>query len=178
MNLLNTNQKKIIALTGLMGSGKTTIGAKLAKKKSYYFIDSDQEIEDQEMCSIKDIFDKKGEKYFRTIEKKVIKEIINRDEEIVLSLGGGSYMDEEIRNILAKKATTIWLYAPIDTILLRIGNKRTRPLLNSKNKFSNKRQLLEDLEIKRNPIYEKADYKFDTSNESHEDIVDKIIKVI
>jgi len=178
MNLEEKNSKKIIALTGLMGSGKTTIGSKIAQKLSYYFIDSDQEIEDQEGCSISDIFFSKGEKYFRQLEKTVIKEIISRDEEVVLSLGGGSYMDDEIRELLSQKATTIWLHASIDTILFRVGNKTSRPLLNSDGKTNNKRNILEELSIKRNPIYAKAQYKFDTTNDNHENLVDNIINAI
>lgn len=174
MNSKLATSKKIIALTGLMGSGKTTIGSKLAQKLSYYFIDSDQEIEDQEGCSITDIFSKKGEKYFRQVEQKVIREIIDRDEEIILSLGGGSYINDEIRELLSQKAITIWLSASIDTILHRIGNKKNRPLLGS----NNKRRVLEELSAKRNPIYKKADYKFDTTNENHEELVDNIIKTL
>lgn len=178
MNSQKNNSKKIIALTGLMGSGKTTIGSKLAQKLSYYFTDSDQEIEDQESSSISDIFLTKGEKYFREIEKKTIKEIIERDEEVVLSLGGGSFMDPQTRELLLEKATTIWLYAPVDTILLRIGNKQSRPLLNSTNKINDKRHILEDLALKRHPIYEKADYKFDTTNENHEVLIKNIMKTL
>lgn len=174
------SKKNIIALTGLMGSGKTTIGSKLAEMIGYYFIDSDQEIEDREKCSINEIFSLKGEKYFRQIEKEIIIDIIKRDEKIVLSLGGGSFIDDEIRNELQKKATTIWLDASIDTILMRVSNKQNRPLLNSKNNnqnyIINKRKILEELSIKRNPIYSKADYKIDTTNENHENLINNLIK--
>lgn len=174
--------KKIIAIIGLMGVGKSTIGAKLAEKLSYYFIDSDQEIEDFTKKTINEIFAENGEKYFREIEVKIIKEIIERDENMVLSLGGGSFMNDEIREILKEKAIVIWLYAPIDTILFRIGNKANRPLLNNSKKTRNvmkdKRRVLEQLALKRYPIYGEADYKFNTKEESHENISNQIIKKI
>lgn len=166
--------KKIISLIGLMGVGKTTLGAKLSDALGYYFIDSDQEIEDREKKTINEIFAQNGEKYFREIEKKLIEEIISRDETIVLSLGGGAFMNEDVRKILKEKTTVIWISATINTILHRIGNKNNRPLLNNKNR----REVLEDLTQKRYPIYAEAHLKFNTTTESHENIIDKIKKYL
>lgn len=168
------NNKKIVAIIGLMGVGKSTIGAKLAEKTKSYFLDCDAEIEDCEKSSIKDIFATKGEKYFREIEKKIIRNIVLREEPMVLSLGGGAFIDEDTRNLLKEKAITIWLQASVDTILQRVGNKDTRPLLNQKNK----RQILEELIAKRYPIYSEADIKFDTNNVNHDTLVNKIIRKI
>jgi shikimate kinase len=164
----------IIAIIGLMGVGKTTLGLKLADKLGYYFIDSDQEIEDREKRSINDIFDKNGEKYFREIEKKVIQEVILRDEKIVLSLGGGAFINEEVRKILKEKAIVIWLHASIDNILHRIGYKNNRPLLNKVNK----RKTLEDLVKKRYSIYAESDFNFDTGEENQESVINKIVKQV
>ena len=128
-------KKKIITIVGLMGAGKTTIGFRLAQILKYYFIDSDQEIEDSEHRSIADIFAQNGEKYFREIEAKTIQEIVNRDEEIVLSLGGGAFINPETRKILKQKTSIIWLHASIEETLKRVGSKANRPLLNQKNKL-------------------------------------------
>lgn len=166
--------KKIIAIIGLMGVGKSTIGVKLAEKLGYYFVDSDSEIEDREKRAINEIFAKDGERYFREVEKKIIKDIVSRDEEMVFSLGGGAFIDEEIRKILKEKALTIWLFADIDEILHRIGNKSNRPLLN----HGDKRRVLEELAQKRYAIYGEANLKFDTSNENHDSLINKIIKKI
>lgn len=166
--------KKTIALIGLMGVGKSTLGAKIAEAFGYYFIDSDQEIEDREKKTISEIFTENGEEYFREIEKKLIAEITARDENIVLSLGGGAYMNENTRKVLRQKATVIWIDAPISTILHRISHKNNRPLLNNQNK----RQILEDLVAKRYPIYADCDLKFDTSAENHESIIGKIRKYL
>lgn len=164
----------IIAIVGLMGVGKTTLGFKLSEKLGFYFIDSDQEIEDREKKTIPQIFEKKGEKYFREVEKNVIKEIISRDEKIVLSLGGGAFIDEEVRNLLKEKALIIWLHASVDNILHRIHYKNNRPLLNNVNK----RKILEDLLRKRKDIYAEADLKFDTGEENQDLIIHNIIQQI
>ncbi len=162
--------KKIIALIGLMGVGKSTLGAKLADNLGYYFIDTDQEIEDREKKLISEIFSEKGEPYFRQIEKNLIKEIVSRDENIVLSLGGGSYINDESRKIIRENCHVFWIYAPIDVIMHRVGNKNNRPLLNN----SDKRKVLDNLALKRYPIYKECDLKFDTNAESHETIINKI----
>ena len=168
---MKRGKSKIIAIVGLMGVGKTTVGAKLAEKLQYYFIDCDQEIEDREHKTIAEIFAQNGEKYFRQVEEKTIEEIVMREEEIVLSLGGGAFMSEKTQEILKEKAVTIWLEASIDEILHRIGKKNNRPLLNHKNK----REVLDDLAQKRYPTYAKADLKFSTNNINSESLVKKII---
>jgi shikimate kinase len=166
----NINDKKIIAITGLMGAGKTTLGSRLANKIGIYFVDTDQEIEDLEKKSTGEIFLTSGEKYFRDLEKKIIKEIVNRDEELVLSLGGGAFIDEETRQILKQKAITIWLNTDIEIILKRIGAKKTRPILNN----GNKRVILGDLAKNRNPLYSQSDIHI-SSNQNNRDAILEII---
>ena len=167
-----TKNSEIIAIIGLMGVGKSTIGSKLAEQMGYYFVDSDQEIEDFAKSSISQIFTQKGEKYFRDIEKDIIRQIVDRDERIVLSLGGGAFDDEQTREMLLKKAFVIYFKAPVDVILHRIGGKTNRPLLNN----GNKRQILEDLIEKRSPNYVQADLAIDTSQKTHEEIISQILE--
>lgn len=164
--------KKIVALVGLMGVGKTTLANKLANKLGYYFIDCDQEIEDREGKTVNEIFVQNGEKYFRQIEKKVIQEIVAREEEIVIALGGGAFIDDENRKILKERTITVWIYASIEAILHRIGNKNNRPLLNRKDK----RKTLEGLALTRYPKYAEADLKVDSTQENHDILIKKIIK--
>ena len=160
---LDFKDKKIIVLTGLMGVGKTTVGKNLAEELGFYFIDSDQEIEDQQQQSVVDIFKNKGEKYFRSIEKQIIKEIIDRDEYIVLSLGGGAFLDEEIRSLLKERAVSVWLYADIDILLRRTANKFQRPLLNNVDR----RLALAELILDRYPIYKQANVHINTNLENN-----------
>jgi shikimate kinase len=173
-NSLKPADKKIIALVGMMGVGKTTIGLKLSEKLGIYFIDSDQEIEDNQQKTIAAIFDDEGEEYFRKIETKIIAEIIKRDEPMVLSLGGGSLNDPKTMELIKQKAITVWLYAEMEVILHRASNKNTRPLLNT----GDKRTILANLIKQRYPIYEQSDIKVDTSKENHDIIVSDIIKHI
>ncbi len=172
------SKKRIIAIIGLMGVGKTTLGIKIAKKLQYYFIDLDQEIEDRLHCSISEIFAKKGEKFFRQTESKIIKEIIDRDEDIVLSLGGGAYVDQENREILKQKSIVIWFHADLDEIVFRTAKKNNRPLLNFNNANKNKRQILQDLLISRKPFYRQCDLDFDTTNNNQDSLINKIVQQI
>lgn len=172
--LKSLRSQKIIAIIGLMGVGKTTLGNKLAERLGYYFVDSDLEIEDREGRSITQIFAIEGEKYFREVEKKVIQEIVAREEQVVLSLGGGAFINDEIREVLQKKAIVIWLEAPLEVILHRLSGKTNRPLLNNKNK----REVLEELAQKRYPIYAEADLKVETNNGGHEGSISKIVNFI
>jgi len=158
----------------LMGAGKSSVGTRLANNLKYYFIDSDQEIEDREHRSIADIFSQNGEKYFREIEATIIQEIVERDEETVLSIGGGAFMNDDTRNLLKKNSIVIWLYASIEETLKRIGSKNNRPLLN----YKNKRKILEDLSCVRYPIYSEAHHKFDTTDLTFDQLVDQIINKI
>ncbi|MFT5703445.1 MAG: 3-dehydroquinate synthase [Rickettsiales bacterium] len=164
--------KKIIVLTGIMGVGKTTIGIKLAERLGFYFIDSDQEIEDSTGQSIDKIFQGKGEKYFRNLERETVKEILNRDEYIILSLGGGAFMNDEIRSSIEEKAISVWLYADLETLLHRVSHKNNRPLLQNVDK----RATLSDLIIKRYPTYKLANVHTDTGRENYEGVVKNIIK--
>lgn len=173
-NSLKPADKKIIALIGMMGVGKTTIGFKLSEKLGIYFIDSDQEIEDDQQKTIADIFDSHGEEYFRKQESRIIEGIVARDEPMVLSLGGGSLGDPKTRKLIKDKSITVWLNADLEIILHRAANKNTRPLLNT----GDKRQVLANLIKERYPIYEKSDIKVDTSKENHDIIVNDIIKQI
>lgn len=164
---------KIISIIGLMGVGKSTLGAKLAERLGFYFVDSDEEIEDNQRKTIPEIFASNGEKYFREVERNIIAEIIKRDEPMVISLGGGAFVDEKTRKALLEKTFVIWLKAPIDVIMHRIGNKQNRPLLNN----SDKRKTLQDLLDSREEIYATADLEIDACEGNHDFLIEKIIRV-
>ena len=101
--------RRTIVLIGMMGAGKTTTGFGLAQRLGIQFIDSDREIEKMEGLSTVEIFEQKGEEYFKEIEKKVIKKILNTTKPQVLSIGGNAYDNEDVRRIIKEKAISIFL---------------------------------------------------------------------
>ena len=162
----------MLVLVGLMGAGKSSVGKRLSEYLNVGFIDADREIEKAAGMSIVEIFEKFGEKYFRAGEKKVINRLI-LDEPQVLSTGGGAFISKEIRKVIEIHGFSIWLKADLDTLWPRVSGKVNRPLLN--NKYP--KQELENLIIKRNPVYKKADITIESkANISHLEIVDKIIE--
>ena len=108
--MINFHSNKIIVLTGMMGSGKSTIGKNLALKLKRDFIDSDLEVAKASALSINEIFDQFGEEYFRSGEKKIIEKYLSeKNKNLVLSIGGGAYMNKELRNLINNKSISIWL---------------------------------------------------------------------
>jgi len=150
---------RTVALVGLMGVGKSTVGRKLAESVSAQFIDSDEEIEKAAGLSVQEIFDRLGEPEFRRGERRVIERLLNGPP-IVLATGGGAYMDAETRALMKEKATTVWLRADIETIWKRVSRRDTRPLL----KRDNPKQVLADLNAARAPVYAEADIVVDSGD--------------
>ncbi len=152
---------KPIVLVGLMGAGKTSTGKRLSKFLDLPFIDSDTQIEKSAGCSVVDIFAIYGEKEFRRVEEKIIKNIINENTIKVLSTGEGAFIIDEVRKVLKQKAITIWIKADLDLLVKRTSFKDTRPLLLKHNP----KEILDKLIKERYPIYEQADIVITTKNE-------------
>ncbi|MDP3740070.1 MAG: shikimate kinase [Hyphomonadaceae bacterium] len=150
---------KTVALVGLMGVGKSTVGRKLADSLGAAFIDSDDEIEKAAGLSVQEIFDRLGEPEFRRGERRVIERLLNGPP-IVLATGGGAFMDEGTRALMKEKATTVWLRADLDVIWKRVNRRDTRPLL----KRANPKQALADLNTARAPVYAEADIVVDSGD--------------
>lgn len=158
-----------IVLIGIVGSGKSTIGKKLARKLNLQFYDSDKVIEEREGLSIVDIYDYKGEQYFRYLEESVIKEILNYGT-LLLSTGGSTFMNEELRSLIKQKAISIWLSTDIETLYSRVTRRNTRPELNHGNKKAILQQMLDE----RSEIYNKADIIVESKDYDVHYIVDVI----
>ena len=155
-----------------MGAGKSSVGKKLSDFLKVGLIDADLEIEKAAGMSIVEIFDKFGEKYFRDGERKVISRLMLKNPQ-VLSTGGGAFISKSLREIIKLHGYSIWLKADLETLWPRVSGKENRPLLN--NKYP--KQELENLIIKRDPIYKKANITVESkANISHLAMVDKIIK--
>jgi len=158
-----------LVFVGAPGSGKTTIGKQLAEKLSVEFIDVDNEIEMDEKTTISEIFVKKGEAYFRQLERAKISELLNSFDG-VLSLGGGSVLDELTRQALAI-APVVWLKVSSGDASSRVGLGLSRPVL-----MGNVRSTLVKLLEERTPLYEEvADWEIDTSGKSIEQVVQEVL---
>ncbi len=163
-----------IVLTGMMGAGKSTIGKALSKiLKDYTFIDVDNVIVDIEGMTISEIFEKKSEEYFRTIEKEIIQEL-SQEEDLIIALGGGAYENKETREILEENCKVIYLKSTVDRLFNRIKDDKNRPLLQCENPKSK----LEELLKLREPNYLKAEYIIETDNKNIDDITKEIIEMV
>ena len=159
---------KSLVLIGMMGSGKSTIGFLLSKKIKLEFLDVDHYIENEEGMKIHEIFERKGEKYFRQTELKKTLKILDK-KKIVISLGGGAFVNEDIRKKVLSNHISVWLNWRSSTIKKRIKNSKKRPLaINLSEKGINK--MIEE----RSKKYSLANYKIDCENLSKNEIVMKI----
>ncbi len=159
-----------IVLTGFMGSGKDSVGQKIAKKTNLSFLSMDDYIVLKEKRTINDIFEKSGEKYFRKIEKETLKEIKNI-KNAVIATGGGVVKDKENRKILSQIGKVVYLYTNLAAVKNRLKKDKTRPLIKKKNniiKIYNERM--------KKGIYESADLKIDTSEITPEQVSENILK--
>ena len=151
---LKNIKKKNICIIGLMGSGKSIIGKDLSKSLNLKFYDTDKEIEIMTNQTINEIFENKGESYFRKIEEKVCLDLLNH-ENCVISLGGGSITNSKIRKILIQNSFSIYLEVKINNLIKRLKSSKKRPLLNSN---IDRKVTLENLYNERRKFYENADF--------------------
>jgi shikimate kinase len=166
---------KTIILTGMMGAGKSTIAKILAEKLNIKSIDIDSLIEQNEGEKISEIFSNKGEEYFRKIEKETIENIFtSKVENLVISLGGGAFENNETREILLKKANVIYLQTSPEIIFERIKSNTERPLLCGNMSIEKISEILE----KREKNYQTATYKITTDNKTPDQIAEEIIGVL
>ena len=168
-----TSLNKPIVLVGMMGSGKSTVGTRLAKKLRVSFYDTDNLVQEMSGCSIDDIFKYAGEEFFRSKERQVIEELLNLTN-CVISTGGDAFFDPINRKIIKEKSVSVWLRADYDTILERVSRRNTRPTL----KTGNKADLVEQLIKERYPLYAEADICVNSGDGPHMLIVDDIIQKI
>jgi shikimate kinase len=164
---------KNIVLTGFMGTGKTEVGRELAHLRGMKLIDVDTEIENAEMMTINDIFRQFGEERFREIETEMIDKIA-REENVVISTGGGAVLKQENMDALKKTGIVICLMATPETILIRTSRTGERPLLQVENPLLT----INDLLNFRKPFYEKADIVIDTEDKTPLQIAEEIIEKI
>ncbi len=162
-----------IYLVGFMGSGKSTIGRRLADRLGWQFADLDEEIEAQQETTIADLFDKMGEAVFRRIESEALRKHVRTIEcgrPTVVALGGGTFVQANNFDMLENHGVTIWLDCPLEMVRLRVEHATHRPLARDQQRF-------EELFYGRQAAYAKADYRIAIGCDDPEVAIEEILKL-
>jgi shikimate kinase len=167
------NLNKTVALVGMMGAGKTSLGRRLSARLEVPFRDADHEIESAASLTVSEIFEKFGEPYFRDGERRVILRLLGEAPH-VLATGGGAYMDPMTRAAMKERALTIWLKAPVEFLVSRVKKRDTRPLLRD----GDLKDTIEKLLAIREPVYAEADMTLDYDDGSHTSTMDEIVDAL
>ena len=162
--------RKNLVLLGMMGVGKSTLGKIVAKKQGLEFIDTDDIIEKKCSMKVSEIFEKKGEKFFRLMEEKEVLKSLKKSN-CVIALGGGGFLNKTVRNNILKNAVSVWLDCDLEVINKRTKWNRKRPLLDKKNN----EKIINKLYAERKNIYKLANYRINCSKLNKENISNKII---
>ena len=162
-----------IALVGLMGAGKTTVGRRLARALDLKFFDADREIEAAADRSVVEIFSDFGEEAFRDGERKVIARLLENGP-CVIALGGGAFANEQTRALVKSKAISVWMKADLDTLMNRVSRRNTRPLLLT----DDPRTVMAELMARREQAYAQSDLTVDASSGSHTATVEAIVTAL
>jgi shikimate kinase len=165
------NLNKNLVFLGMMGSGKSSIGYLVSKKLNLKFIDIDNIIEEKTRMSISDIFKNKSEKFFRKLEEKITLATLKNVGNVV-SLGGGGFINNQIRNEILTNHLSFWLDWDESTLIKRIKGSKKRPLV-----FKSSEQEIKQLIKKRSKIYSKAQFKINCNKLTKTEIIKKIIKI-
>jgi shikimate kinase len=164
---------RTIALVGLMGVGKSSVGRRLANALELPFRDADTEIEAAAGRSIPDNFAHLGEPAFREGERRVIARLLEQPAH-VLATGGGAFMSPETRALIKARAISVWLKTDLEILARRVGRKDSRPLLKGKDPLT----VLQDQAQARYPAYGEADVVVETGDAAHHVTVDQVIRAL
>lgn len=169
---MNIRTDKIILLVGLMGSGKTSVGKRLAQKLNLPFVDGDQEIERAAGLSLIDVLKCFGEEEYRAGEARVMKRLLS-GEACVLASGGGSFVCDQTRKLAKERAVTIWLKADVDVLYSRTTGRQHRPFLRGDD--SALKDKIESYIEEEYPYYSQADIIVETKDEQVGETVSRVI---
>ena len=164
---------RTVALVGMMGAGKSSVGRRLAGRLNVPFKDADTEIESAASCSIAEIFERYGEPAFRDGERKVIARLLT-DPPHILATGGGAFMDEMTRAVIERRGISLWLRADLDVLVSRVSRRSDRPLL----KVGDARMVLGELIEQRYPVYAEANVMIESGEGPAESTVTRAIAAL
>jgi len=165
------NSNKNLVFLGMMGSGKSSIGNLVSEKLNLPFIDIDSLIVENSGMSVSEIFEKKGESYFRNLEEKITLKSLKKINNVV-SLGGGGFINDKIRKEILSNHFSFWLNCNESTLMRRIKNSKKRPLA-----FKSTNQEIKKIIKDRSKIYSNAQFKINCNKLTKTEIVKKIIKI-
>jgi shikimate kinase len=166
-------RRRTIALVGLMGVGKSSVGRRLANALGVPFRDADTEVEAAAGRSISDIFSELGEAAFREGERRVIARLLDQPPH-VLATGGGAFMNPETRKLIKSQAVSVWLKTDLDVLARRVSRKTTRPLIADRDPL----EVLTAQAEQRYPLYGEADVVVETGDAPHHTTVDQVIRAL
>jgi len=162
-----------IVLVGMMGSGKSSVGKRLAQKLELPFADADAEIETAAGMSIPDMFQSHGEAFFRDGERRVIHRLLAGGCRVIAT-GGGAYMNAETRHRIAETAISVWLDARVEVLMRRVRRRGNRPLLQTDDPEATMRALM----VARDPFYAEADLRVISDEGPHDATVAAVIAAL
>ena len=165
------NLNKNLVFLGMMGSGKSSIGNLVSKKLDFPFIDIDSLIVKNSGMSISEIFEKKGENYFRNLEEKITLKCLKKIKNVI-SLGGGGFVNSKIRKEILTNHFSFWLNWDDSILISRIKGSKKRPLV-----FKSTDQKIKAIIKDRSKIYSNAQFKINCNKLTKTEIVKKIIKI-
>jgi shikimate kinase len=165
------NSNKNLVFLGMMGSGKSSIGNLISKKLDLPFIDIDSLIVENTGMRISEIFEKKGESYFRNLEEKITLKCLKKMKNVI-SLGGGGFVNTKIRKEILNNHFSFWLNWDDSVLIRRIRNSKKRPLA-----FNSSDQELKTIIKNRSKIYSESQFKINCNKLTKTAIVKKIIKI-
>ncbi len=167
--------KKTVVLVGMMGSGKTAVGTAIARRLGVPFLDSDAEIVKAAQMEIAEIFERDGEAFFRARESEVIARLLGQPRKGVLSTGGGAFLAEGNRTLIARMGISVWLKADLALLWARVRHKETRPLLRTPDP----RATLAALAAVREPVYAQAALTVEARPDySIDDMAARVIEIL
>ena len=157
-----------------MGAGKSTVGRRLARRLGVPFVDSDAAIEDAAGLSPAEVFERYGEQDFRDGERRLVARLVDEGNVSVIATGGGAFIDPRTRELLNRRAITVWLDAPVDILTERTSRRDTRVQLRK----GDPKATLERLATERREAYEQAHLHIKSGSGAHREVVDAIVQAL
>ena len=167
---MNGRRQKLIYLLGFMGSGKSSVGALLAEELGWPFVDLDTTIEAGQGASIREIFERAGEPFFRRLEQAALEEV-SKKEPAIIALGGGTFAQKPNFDFIRERGgVTIWLDCPLEELWGRCATMDNRPLFRDRESFS-------QLYAQRLAYYRQAKFRIPTEGRHPQEIVREILRL-